>query len=383
MKNKDLVYIGIIAYLAYLLLKKKKSGTQTEAQKVTTESTAGGATAGNASNGGLNLGKNMDLPSLTPTASNGLSTEVALNSSNVSPLVKDDNEPTQIFGAQLPAGLPQYGATSVINPNPLNIGATESSSASTTQPATASTIETPNASTQPATASTIETPNASTKDYATVPTTQTTTKPITPTPFVPKKTYIYQQDISPSTTSLSVLTTPPATSSTTNIKTDLVTETAVIPKRKVEDILIKNTDISQNAPIVTLPPSPTPVATTKDYQAIKTVLPTATIGSSAISEPVFTVTPTKSIPTVETISGGTKAILPEPVKDQIISQCGNSFSIPNNDKEGSYTNYWYDGTNFYMQTTSPMVKTVATKITKDSFVEGCRKLQSYQMQQTK
>ena len=376
MKNKDLVYIGIIAYLAYLLLKKKNSVTQTEAQKATTESTAGGATAGNASNGGLNLGKNMDLPSLTPTPSNGLSTEVALNSSNVSPLVKDDNEPTQIFGAQLPAGLPQYGATSGISPNPLNIGATESSSASTTAPSTTTTTVYP---------------TASTADYQTEPTatsvanpaTQNTTAPITQSPFIPKKAIINVQDINPTTTSASVLTTPPATSSATNIATDLVTETAVIPKRKVEDILIKNTDISQNAPVVTLPPSPTPVATTKDYQAIKTVLPTATIGSSAISEPVFTATPTKSIPTLETISSGTKAILPEPLKDQIISECGNSFSIPNNDKEGSYTNYWYDGTNFYMQTTSPLVRTVATKISKDAFVEGCRKLKSFQMQQTK
>lgn len=371
MKNKDLVYIGIIAYLAYLLLKKKNSGVKT----TTSESTTGGTTAGNASNGGLNLGTNMDLPNLTPTSSNGLSTEVALNSSNVSPLVKDDNEPTQIFGAQLPAGLPQYG-TSVISPNPLNVGTTATSSASTTTPSTTTTTVYP---------------TASTTDYQTEPTatsvanpaTQTTTAPITQSPFVPKKAIINVQDINPTTTSASVLTTPPATASTTDIATDLVTQTAVIPKRKVEDILIKNTDISQNAPVVTLPTSPAPVATTKDYQAIKTVLPTANIGSSTISEPVFTVTPVKTVPTQEPILGGVKMMLPEPVKDQIISECGNSFSIPNNDKEGSYTNYWYDGANFYMQTTSPLVRTVATKISKDLFVDGCRKLKSFQMQQTK
>lgn len=364
------MYIGIIAYLAYLLLKKKNSVPQITPN----ESTSGGTTAGNASNGGLNLGENMDLPNLTPTASNGLSTEVALNSSNVSPLVKDDNEPTQIFGAQLPAGLPQYSGTSAINPNPLNIGATESPSASTTQPATASTIE--NAS-------------ASTRDYTTVPTTQATTTPTTPTPFVPKKTIVSASDLAPISVPATASTTPLAVTSPTQPVVDVVTATAVIPKRKIEDVLIKNTDISATAPIVNGSLSTAPVVSTNDYQTTK-ALPSQTIkeivptsGSSTISEPVFTTTPTKSIPTLETISSGTKAILPEPLKDQIISQCGNSFSIPNNDKEGSYTNFWYDGTNFYMQTTSPMVKTIATKISKDAFVEGCRKMQSYQMQQTK
>ena len=371
MKDKDLVYIGIIAYLAYLLLKKKNSETTIIPKKsIALEPNANnGSNAG--SNGGLNLGTNMDLPNLTPTASNGLSTEVALNSSNISPLVKDDNQPTQIFGATLPAGVPQFGGTSVISPNPLDMGTRDNPTASTTESPTASTTESPNASTT-------ESPNASTRDNpVTAPASQTTTSPIQQSPFVPKKTIVSASDLAPTTTA----TTAPV--SVAQPVTDLVTETAVIPKRKVEDILIKNTDISQNAPVVTLPTSSAPVATTKDYQAIKTVLPTATIGSSTISEPVFTVTPTKSIPTVETISSGTKTILPEPLKDQIISQCGNSFSIPNNDKEGSYTNFWYDGTNFYMQTTSPMVKTVATKISKDAFVEGCRKMQSYQMQQTK
>ena len=370
MKDKDLVYIGIIAYLAYCLLKKKKSETVI----VANECKSGEPKAGNSSNGGLNLGRNMDLPNLTPTASNGLSTEVALNSSNVSPLVKDDNEPTQIFGAQLPAGLPQYSGTSVINPNPLNIGATESPSASTTQPATASTIETA---------------NASTRDYATASTIQDVTAPKTQTPFIPKKTIISASDLAPISVPATASTTPIAVTSPTQPIIDVVTETAVIPKRKVEDILIKNTDISATTPIINAPSITAPVANINDYQSIKAV-PSETIkevvptsGSSAISEPVFTATPTKSSPTVETISSGTKTILPEPLKDQIISECGNSFSIPNNDKEGSYTNFWYDGTNFYMQTTSPLVKTVATKISKDAFVEGCRKMQSYQMQQTK
>jgi hypothetical protein len=75
--------------------------------------------------------------------------------------------------------------------------------------------------------------------------------------------------------------------------------------------------------------------------------------------------------------------LPEPIKDQLISQCGNSFSIPNNDKEGSYTNYWFDGTFYYMQTTSPLMSTVASKISKDLFLDGCKRFQLFKMQRTK
>jgi hypothetical protein len=115
MKTKDLVYLGVIGVLAYLLLRKKPASKDLE----TTTSTSNDTPVGNSSNGGLNLGSNMDLPSLTPTPTDGLSTEVALNSSNVNPLIKDDNEPTQIFGGvKLP---PPYMSTSIVNPNPVDV----------------------------------------------------------------------------------------------------------------------------------------------------------------------------------------------------------------------------------------------------------------------
>lgn len=248
MKTKDLVYIGIIGYLAYLLLKKKQTPT-TETIDTT------GVPVGNASNGGLNLGTNMDLPNLTPTSPNGLPTEDALGVSNVSPLVKDDNEPTQIFGGvTLP---PPYMSTSVVSPSPVDVV-----SASTTPSPTAST------------------------------------------------------------------TTSPTASTTVSTQT-----------------------------------SPTPIVT----------------GASVVQEPDF---PIKTV-TAQLIAN--QPILAEPVPskeviDEIINDCGKSFSIANNDKEGSYTNFWFDGNTFYTQTTSPLIKTIPTKISKEAFVEGCKKFQLIKMQ---
>ena len=113
MKTKDLVYIGVIGFLAFLLLRKKPASNVSEVTPTNSNNT----TVGNSSNGGLNLGSNMDLPSLTPTPANGLSTEVALNSSNVTPL-NNTNEPTQIFGGvTLP---PPYRSTSIVNSNPVD-----------------------------------------------------------------------------------------------------------------------------------------------------------------------------------------------------------------------------------------------------------------------
>lgn len=113
MKTKDLVYIGIIGYLAYLILKKKPNLTVSDS---TTNLNI--PPVGNATNGGLNLGTNMDLPNLTPTPSDGLSTETALSDSNITPLIKEDNEPTQIFGGvTLPT---PYYSTSVVNINPID-----------------------------------------------------------------------------------------------------------------------------------------------------------------------------------------------------------------------------------------------------------------------
>ena len=94
METKDLFYIGAIAYLAYLL--SKRNTLINNALKRNSLDPSG------LKNGGLNLGQNMDLPNLTPTPEDGMSTEESLNQGNISPLIKEDNEPTQIFGASLP-----------------------------------------------------------------------------------------------------------------------------------------------------------------------------------------------------------------------------------------------------------------------------------------
>lgn len=110
MKTKDLIYIGAISFLAFLLLKNNK--------RETANSTANN-TGGGANSGGLNLGKNMDLPNLTPTPANGLPTEVALNNGNISPLLPNENEPTQIYGGiKLP---PPYSGVSIVKENPIDV----------------------------------------------------------------------------------------------------------------------------------------------------------------------------------------------------------------------------------------------------------------------
>jgi hypothetical protein len=89
---------------------------------------------------------------------------------------------------------------------------------------------------------------------------------------------------------------------------------------------------------------------------------------------------TKISTIVEPTLGQTKMIVPRPVIEALISQCGNSISIPNGDSEGSYTNYWLDGTTYYMQTTSPVMKTIPIKISEELFIDGCKKLQAYKLQ---
>lgn len=270
MKTKDLVYIGIIAYLGYLLLKKKPS-TQTGTVQTT------GTTSTNIPNGGLNLGQNMDLPNLTPTAPDGLSTEVALNSSNVSPLIQDNssNEPTQVFGNfNLPT---PYTGGSVINPNPIDV--------------------------------------------------------VSPSTNVPQETIETGVPLNPSQ----------------------VHFTAPTPKNTT---IFNQPDLSE-APIQTSTPRP----------IVGTIIPSdLPSGTSIVSEPSLGVTPT---------------VISEPVKDELISDCGNSFSIPNNDKENSYTNYWYSKDVFYMQSTSPLTESVPVKISKEQFIEGCKKFQIFKMQTAK
>lgn len=234
METKDLFYIGALAYLAYLLAKKNSSNK--EMRKNYLDSTA-------LKNGGLNLGQNMDLPNLTPTPPDGMSTEQSLNEGNISPLIKGDNEPTQLFGLPLPFGVVNYSY-------------------------------------------------------------------------------------------------PPATIN------HIIQSVGTTPK-PIDKVLVGNS---------------------------KTI---SDVGVSKSIQPVFTST-RKVAQVQERVLP--KLVISEANKTFLHSQCGNSFSIPNNDKEGSYTNYWFDGVNYNMQTTSPMMQTAIVKITKDLFDNGCLKFIRFKAQ---
>ena len=320
MKTKDLVYIGVIGVLAFLLLKKKSLPTTTQ----DAISNGNNPPMGNSTNGGLNLGQNMDLPNLTPTSPNGMSTETALNSSNITPLVKDDSEPTQVFGAILPPELQQSGSTSNINTNPIDVLNNQNNTNS-------------NNSDEPTQVfGNYDLPNP----YG--------TSTINPNPI----------DVVPNASNNSVSTTPTPQASTTPTPQASTTPTPQIfttPSAEVE--VPDNTVVIMPRPIVP--------------------------ATSSIVEPVFGVKDTVPLQSQVPILNSPKEVVTEPIKDTLISECGNSFSIPNNDKEGSYTNYWFDGITFYMQTTSPYIKTIPNKITKDLFFEGCKKLQEYNLKNTK
>jgi hypothetical protein len=73
----------------------------------------------------------------------------------------------------------------------------------------------------------------------------------------------------------------------------------------------------------------------------------------------------------------------EEIKGETRSECGNSFSIPNYDKEGASTSYWFDGKFYYSQNTNPFIKLVRTQISETQFREACKKLQTIKMQSTK
>lgn len=274
MKTKDLFYIGIITYLAYLLMKKKPITQSIQSTQIT-------GSAPNSTNmpkGGLNLGQNMDLPNLTPTAPNAMATEVALNNSNISPLIKDDNEPTQIFGAQLPIGTHNYGA-STISPTSIDIVAPALTHSGATHP---------------------------TADFETV---------------------------------------------------------GVLPS-------YLSTELKPNSTAISIIKEP--------ILEVKQTQPNAT-ASSVIKEPTLKAVVIKPASNQRPNSTLSKITLAEVWKEEMISECGNSFSIPNNDKEGSYVNYWFDGTSFFMQTTSPLLKTIPNKIFKDMFVEGCRRFHLFKI----
>jgi hypothetical protein len=251
-----------------------------------------------------------------------MSTETALNSSNVIPLVKDDSEPTQIFGALLPPELQQSGGASNIDTNPIDVvnNQTDTGSNNNDEP------------------------------------TQVFGNYDLPTPYGTSAINSNPLDVvSTSTSNSSASTSPIPQVSTTPMpqaSTTPVPRTVTTPSAQVE--------VSDNS--VVIMPRP--------------VVPSV----SSIAEPIFEVKDTLPLQTQEPILGSPKQVVPEYLKDALISDCGNSFSIPNNDKEGSYTNYWFDGINFYMQTTSPYIKTIPNKINKDLFFEGCKKLQAYKQQ---
>ena len=240
METKDLFYIGALAYLAYLLA--KKNSYNEELKKNYSDSTA-------LKNGGLNLGQNMDLPNLTPTPPDGMSTEDSLNQGNISPLIKEDNEPTQIFGLPLPFGAVNY-------------------------------------------------------EY----------KPTT---------------------------------------LDNIIESVGTTPKPIDKVLVGNSKTISN------------------------------IGLSKPIQPLFTLNRVSDKPSITTLyKQGVigKTAVSDTDKSFLSSQCGNNFSIPNGDKEGSYTNYWFDGTNYNMQTISPMMQTAIVKIGKDLFDSGCLKFIRFKAQ---
>jgi len=212
MKTKDLFFIAVITYLTYHLIKTKNKIEALTIKDLGVTNLE--VPKGNSSNGGLNLGVNMDLPNLT--AANGLPTEVALNTSNIKPMIKESNEPTQIYG---------------------NI--------------------------------------------------------ILPTPFVGSS---------------------------------------------------------------------------------------SSLGSSLVAEPSFPIKTVNLAVNDAEPNLSREVLLPESVTDEITLECGNNFSIPNNDREGSYVNYWFDGKEYYTQTSSPMIQTIATKISKILYLDGCKKFYFYKMQ---
>ena len=87
--------------------------------------------------------------------------------------------------------------------------------------------------------------------------------------------------------------------------------------------------------------------------------------------PVFNAT---TIPTTPSTSTPTTPKAPTKTSDiiQNISPCGNSFSVRLNDKDNSVTNYWYDGTNYYQQTTSNLMRSVAVKISFQQYNDACQ-----------
>jgi hypothetical protein len=90
------------------------------------------------------------------------------------------------------------------------------------------------------------------------------------------------------------------------------------------------------------------------------------------------------IPKPQPMEYSTSSPMPkDEVKIELRSECGNSFSVPNFDKESSYVNFWFDGNAYFLQNTSSLVKSVPVKITEQEFLDACKKLKQIKMQITK
>ena len=374
MKTKDLVYLGVVGVLAYLLLRKKPASKDLES---TTSTSSNDTPVGNSTNGGLNLGSNMDLPNLTPTPADGLSTEVALSSSNVNPLIKEDNEPTQIFGGvTLP---PPYMSTSVVNPNPVDVVP-----ASTTSSPTASTTPTPTAST---TVSEVMT----TEPVGSVGTTSTPTatggtvisEPYFPIRTIKEDLITINPEVNPirdDITFSSPYMSTPLDSVGTNTNPTVTGGTVItepyLPIRTIqEDLITIKPEANPIRDDFTF--SPPYMSTPIDYFGTNTN--SIVTGGTVIAEPYFPIRTIKAELVTNQPDMGKAIPIIDDVTDEMILECGDSFSIANTDKEGSYTNFWFDGKEYYTQTTSPLIKSLPVKISKQIYADACKKLQALKM----
>jgi hypothetical protein len=183
-------------------------------------------------------------------------------------------------------------------------------------------------------------------------------------------------------------TTPAPTASTTTYPT---ASTTPVPAVSTTPVPATSTTVSET--IVAEPirnPVVAPIKSTSTVLAqeiaepnIRTIQTPTPTGASVVSEPVFPIKTIKAELITNEPNLGNPIPLSQDVSDEMILECGNSFSIPNNDKEGSYTNFWFDGKEYYTQTTSPLIKTIPTKISKLAYVEGCKKLQLFKLQNSK
>lgn len=113
MKTKDLIYIGIIAFLSYILVKKNKALQSFQSDSTSTESTETKPQEQSS-----NTLPNSDSANSNQTPSIGSALPASVSDS-ASPVIPSNNEPTQVFGSyNLPT---PYTGSSNINPNPVDV----------------------------------------------------------------------------------------------------------------------------------------------------------------------------------------------------------------------------------------------------------------------